>query len=442
MTAATLRGASPFSDPAETLEKARHLVDVDSGIIRVLYESPVDPDAPQVFGFGSVLADTSRYDVESFGLVNGSTSIVRDQAAAGAVGEAIERYACRLVPYGDLVRGTYRSLARKALDPRLTVLYDVEQHARRRFPYRRFDPDEPISWVEAHCLTTDTACLLPAVSAYMADVDENDRRPLVQQTTNGLACGNTVEEAVLAGLTEVVERDASMRTWYRHTPAPRLDPATATDPGLLTCLRLFERARVPVVLVELTQDAGIPVVLASTRLGVEHCRTPVFATSAALSLQRAAQGALEELAQCIPWVKVMFRQRAGRPPKPVDRLASTEDHVMWVTEPAHQHRVEFLTAGEQVERLNRPEPPSGADAAVDVTECVLRLAAVGMDVVVADVTPPDVAAVGLSVVRTVVTEALPLYFGSGLWRIGRRARESSSGDPETAALNYFPHPFP
>lgn len=431
---------SPYSDPAQTLDKARHLVDAESGIIRVLYESPVDPDAPQVFGFGSVLADTSRYDVESFGLVNGSTSIAREQAAAGAVGEAIERYACRLVPYANLVRGPYAALADDALDPRLTVLYDEEQHARPRFPYRPFDPDETISWVRAHCLTTNAPILLPAVSTYMADVDEDGTRPLVQQTTNGLACGNTMEEAVLAGLTEVVERDASMRTWYRRVSAPRLDPTTATDPGLLTCLGLFERARVPVVLVELTQDTEIPVVLAATRLGAAEHHAPVFATSAALSLQRAARGALEELAQCIPWVKVMLRQRAGKPDKPVDRLSSTEDHVMWVTEPEQQHRVEFLTAGSVTQRLDRPEAASGADAAVDVAECVSRLAAVGLDVVVADVTPPDVAAVGLTVARTVVTEALPLYFGSGLWRIGRRAAGSSPEAP--GPLNYFPHPFP
>jgi ribosomal protein S12 methylthiotransferase accessory factor len=431
------------SDPAETLSKATQLVDPHSGIIRVLYESPAEPDAPQVFGFGSVLADTSRYGVESFGLINGSTSIVREQAAAGAIGEAVERYACRVLPYGDLVWDSFRNLAPHAVDPTLTVLYDNEQYSRKDFPYRPFDVSEPVPWVSAFSLTERKECLLPAVSVFMAAV-EDVRRPLVQQTTNGMACGNTIEEAILSGLYEVIERDASMITWFRKAQQPHMNLAHANDPGLLTCLGLFEAAGTAVSLVDITTDTGIPCVLACATLGASGADTPVFATAADLSLQHAARSALEELAQCMPWVKVMMRKRAAEDLKPIERLSTTEDHVMWPTRRSHRTRVSFLTAGTSVREIGAPESPSGNDVLADIEECVARLEPLNMQVVVIDITPPDIADAGLSVVRTVVLNSIPLYFGSGLWRIGARVctglLDGHQTDP--AAINYFPHPYP
>ena len=77
----------------------------------------------------------------------------RERAAAGAVGEAVERYACRVVPYGDLVWGSYHALGERAVDPTTLVLYDDERYGRADFPYRRFDPDEVLPWIGGSCLT-------------------------------------------------------------------------------------------------------------------------------------------------------------------------------------------------------------------------------------------------------------------------------------------------
>src|SRR5688572_27204981 len=133
--------ALSWRDPGalDTLSRARRLIDPQSGIVHLLYESAPDPDTPQIFGFGSILADTSKYGVADFGLVNGSTSLIRESAAAGALGEAVERYACRIVPYGDLVWRSLSTIDGPAVDPRSLVLYSEEQYARPGFPYRRFD---------------------------------------------------------------------------------------------------------------------------------------------------------------------------------------------------------------------------------------------------------------------------------------------------------------
>jgi ribosomal protein S12 methylthiotransferase accessory factor len=427
------------SSPGETLRKGRRLVDPDCGIIRALYESPVEPDAPQIFGFGSILADTASYGVEDFGLVNGSTSISRAQAAAGAVGEAVERYASRFVPFADLVRDCYTALGSQALDPRLLPLYDDEQYDRPGFPYRRFDEAAPLPWVAAHSITRDRQVLVPAVAVFMAPVDPPGIAPLVQQTTNGLACGNTLEEAILSGLCEVVERDASMLTWLRRTSGPHLDCSSVEDPRLARCLQLFEQARVGVDLIDITTDLDIPCVLAATRLGSRHAHAPVFASAANLSSAVAASRALEELAQCIPWVKALIDRGRARPPIPVDRVSTTEDHVVWAAAPERQQLVRFLTAGAGRSSRDDDRNESRGDVLDDLFTCLRRLAERGLEVLVTDLTPPDIADIGLHVVRVLVPGALPLSFGSGLQRVDERAVSRTGGPTQ---LNLLPHPYP
>ncbi|MFD2082864.1 ribosomal protein S12 methylthiotransferase accessory factor [Actinopolymorpha cephalotaxi] len=423
-----------WSQPRDAIAKALRLVDSDSGVIRTLFESPMNPDTPQVFGYGSILADTTAFGVEDFGTLNGSTSTSRQQAAAGALGEAVERYAARFVPYGDLVWASPAELGENAIDPVDLVLYDEEQYARPDFPFREPARADILPWVEGHSLTRNRTVLVPAEAVFMHTVHAGSRG-FVQQTTNGLACGNTREEAVLSGLYEVVERDASMLTWLRRSENPTLDLGTAKDPGLLAAQRLFETARMRVRLVDIT-TTGIPAVLAMTWLRGRNNGVPVVSSAANLSLQRAARSALEELAQCVPWVISMLDRPGGRPRKPLDALTSTEDHVLWIVEPERRHLADFLLRSTQTVMLG-DEPFSAADVLGEIRECVSRLAAEELEVVVVDVTTPDVAEVGLSVVRTLVLGSIPLYFGSGLWRAGPRARAALG-----AGINHCPHPFP
>ncbi|WP_166435851.1 YcaO-like family protein [Cellulomonas shaoxiangyii] len=425
----------PATPPRVTLDVGRRLVDQSAGIIRVLYESPVDPDSPQVFGFGSELADTAAYGVESFGSVNGSTSVDRERAAAAAVGEAVERYACRLVPYGDLHVATAAELGQDVVTPADLVLYDEEQYERPGFPYARYTDRTPVAWYPGRRLGDGAARWLPACAVFMARVEPAGARPLMQQTTNGLACGNTHAEAIAAGLSEVVERDAAMRAWAQQEALPVLDPRGADDPRLVRCLDLFAASAFTPTLVDLTGDVGVPVVLAWTTVPGDFDDGPVVATAAGVTAQDAARSALEELAQCIPWVRAMAARRSS---KEVDLagVVSTEDHVMWPIDRAHRHLLGPLLGGGTRRPLDLGGP-QGLDPAATVDWYVARLAARGLEAFATDLTPPDVAQVGLVVTRVVVPQALPLWFGAGAWRTGARAARADGGP-----LQLMPHPFP
>ncbi|MEL7154743.1 MAG: YcaO-like family protein [Pseudomonadota bacterium] len=127
------------------------------------------------------------------------------------------------------------------------------------------DPSLPFLWIEGADLMDGSSKWLPfeMVHANYA-TPEPPHSQAFAATTNGLASGNTVEEARLHALMEVIERDA-ISLWklgpdaWGSTTAVRLDTVTGT-PRLL--LDLFEAAGIDIAIWDVTSDIGIPTFIA------------------------------------------------------------------------------------------------------------------------------------------------------------------------------------
>jgi ribosomal protein S12 methylthiotransferase accessory factor len=116
---------------------------------------------------------------------------------------------------------------------------------------------------------------------------------------NGSCAGNTMEEALLQGLCEVVERHTSC-LWDRQRPCtPTIDPASAQDPVLQELLKKFQTAGVRVWLKDFSLGMPVPTVAA---IAYDPATYPlrseiVFTAGTATSPEKAAIRALTEVAQ-------------------------------------------------------------------------------------------------------------------------------------------------
>ncbi len=163
------------------------------------------------------------------------------------------------------------------------------------------DNQHPFLWVEGWNLIGEQGCWLPfeMVHANYA-LPEPPHSGAFCATTNGLASGNTQEEATLHALMEVIERDA-ITLWklspdaWKSASALRLE--TVTDPHCRSILDMFEAAQIDVAVWDVTSDAGIPVFfcLISDRTG--ETGAPEFGGGAHLAPQVALSRALTEAAQ-------------------------------------------------------------------------------------------------------------------------------------------------
>jgi YcaO-like protein with predicted kinase domain len=125
--------------------------------------------------------------------------------------------------------------------------------------------DMPIGWIEGIDLLAETQCWVPAE---LVHTDYTLPAPpgsgFFLASTNGLASGNNLWEAISAACCEVVERDA-VALWHARPPQARagyrLDLGSVGDPGCAALLDRYAAAGMRVRVWNVTSDIGIPAFL-------------------------------------------------------------------------------------------------------------------------------------------------------------------------------------
>jgi ribosomal protein S12 methylthiotransferase accessory factor len=183
----------------------------------------------------------------------------RAQAMVGAAMEAIE-YHCAESSPTPLWRAAFAACggAEPMLDPADLILPDWT-------PYR---PDRPIDWMRGWSLTTGEPCWIPANAVLHPYAGSADALMILRGSTNGLASGNELEEAICHALAELIERDAWSLCWVRVRfgrghEVPGIDLATAT--GEVGWLRdRVHAGGVDLHVRDITSDTGVPAYYAAT----------------------------------------------------------------------------------------------------------------------------------------------------------------------------------
>ena len=179
-----------------------------------------------------------------------------DAAKASGVMESIEGYHAERITL-PLKLGTYEDLR---YTHRITEVTGMVRSADSLF-----HPNLQILWIEGHDLISDRGIWLPYEMVHL-----NYTLPLPPGTgcfaasSNGLASGNHVLEAISHAVCEVVERDATVLWYLRDTQTrrgSRVDLRTVDDPGCCEMLNKFEQAGVEVGVWNITSDVAIPVFL-------------------------------------------------------------------------------------------------------------------------------------------------------------------------------------
>jgi ribosomal protein S12 methylthiotransferase accessory factor len=159
-----------------------------------------------------------------------------------------------------------------------------------------FASDTSIEWISGLDILNDVEVMVPS-NAVFHPYNPAGSSQLFRSNTNGLASGNTIEEAVLHGLLEVIERDALGIAEYTRNPGREivLDESDGLNYELK---RRMEEAGVQVKLWLLDHDVGLPTVVAATDDTVLHDPALlVMGAGSHLSPEIAVARALTEAAQ-------------------------------------------------------------------------------------------------------------------------------------------------
>jgi YcaO-like protein with predicted kinase domain len=286
-------GCHRMISPASTLDRMRPLMR-ELGITRIANITGLDR-------IGIPTVAVYRPNARSLSVAQGKGATLIEAQVSGLM-ESIELHHAEHVTQ-PLLLGSHRELRDNHPIADVTGLPQTATCA--------FDPAAPMLWSTGVDLPTGKATL---VSFELVHTDFRSPLPTGSGaflvSSNGLASGNHLNEAISHAICELVERDANTLFHFAGMPEQerrRVDPHTVDDATALEILDRFEAAGIDVGIWETTSDVGIASFLCTVVDRDQHIPRPMPPVSGSgchpsrrvallRSLTEAAQGRLTLIA--------------------------------------------------------------------------------------------------------------------------------------------------
>ena len=166
-------------------------------------------------------------------------------AKVSSIMEAIERYSAEMQDDDETIIKEYDPC--DCLNPEDLIL-----------PRDVYD-GQPLEWTKGYSIKTGEEVLIPSNAVYHP-YNTEDITHIFYSNTNGLASGNTIEEAIFHGMMEVVERDAWSFFEAFKEEKKEVDCQDASNEYICELLDKFRSANVAIKLIDLTADNNIPTI--------------------------------------------------------------------------------------------------------------------------------------------------------------------------------------
>ncbi|MFL6814483.1 MAG: TOMM precursor leader peptide-binding protein, partial [Bradyrhizobium sp.] len=254
-----------------TVARFRKHVSPLTGVVTRLERIEADlPMNTNYYAAHNFSAPAQNVDQLRSGLTGGSfgKGSTAEQGEASALMEAIERYSG--IFQGDEIRVTRRFThfpSGEAILPNDVLLFSdaqshphqteaEEQHTQAAPP--PFDRSARIEWSPAWSLRDQRFKYLPTTLLYFF----YSGPAAFHADSNGCAAGNTVEEAIVQGFLELVERDSYAIWWYNRLQVPEIDLKQFEDSYIRDLQTQLADSGRRLWVLDVTSDLGVPTFVA------------------------------------------------------------------------------------------------------------------------------------------------------------------------------------
>ncbi len=297
-----------------------------------------------------------------------------EQSEASALMELAERFSFfHFIKARSFIQETYRNIKDQAL-PLEALAHCFYDRSNDLDKIKDVFEQIPLSWVWAYNLTQKKDQLVPIDWFYLI------------HEYNGPSAGNTLEEAILQGLCEVVERHVSSVISHDLLPTPAIDPASVTDPAAKGLIEKFDRLGIKLFLKDFSLDTGIPTVgsLAYDPATFPEKSEIVFTAGTTPNPEKSLIRAVTEIAQL---AGDFINRTQYRPTLPKYQQLEEAQYVM---------------ANPKTIGIFEMPDLSDANIRLEIESCVQALSRIGLEVYVVNVTHPQL---GIPAVYTIIPGA-------------------------------------
>jgi oxazoline/thiazoline synthase len=404
MTSGGYRTVSSRATVARFRKHVSPLTGVVSRLQRIQADLPLNTNfhATHNFSGPAKTVHDLRRGLASGSFGKGSTA---EQGEASALMEAIERYSG--IFQGDEIRVKRRFTdfaPGEAILPNEVLLFSELQYRRAIAPTpgtddadapTPFDRSAEIEWSPVWSLRDRRFKYLPTVILYFFYGGPGS----FPADSNGCAAGNTLEEAIVQGFLELVERDAYAIWWYNRLQRPAVDLSRFEDSYIRDLQRELADTGRKLWVLDITTDLGIPTYVAITHWMQNGQENIEFGSGAHFDPRIAMLRALTELNQFLS-IGLMDG-------------GTGEKSSLDGTTPLRIADYPYLTpSSDPLVKAGFAKTFDYADTREQVMTCVRIAEEAGHDFLVLDQTRPDIE---VSVVRVIVPGLRHFYrrFGPG-----------------------------
>lgn len=266
-------GGHRICAPETTLQILEQHVSPITGIIPGLNKAKVSGPvhvyyAKHTFPMNVSLSENRRIGKPSWAAGKGATEV---QAKVSCMAEAIERYSAGFQTHEPVKSALYSEIAVNAIHPEQLAHFSEAQYTDRddwnakqagfNWIPNQFDESRGTDWTPNWSLTHNCVRWVPSAYCYLNYPQPDDYR-FYQGDANGCASGNTVEEAILQGFFELVERDAMAIWWYNRLQRHPIDIGSFDVPYFVEMKKYYASRGRTLEAIDISSDLGICSVVA------------------------------------------------------------------------------------------------------------------------------------------------------------------------------------
>jgi ribosomal protein S12 methylthiotransferase accessory factor len=402
----------PFPQPASLNTLSQPLAGLLGGFTRFRAASDEPPLFTRIERLGDVgqvwtnvgrrkRAPHVRESVEGAGV-----GLSDADAAVRAKAEALERYCACVFGPEQFVRASANELGKAALDLSLVPRCSATELSNLRCPLLAPDKSAPIRWVKGISLFDGRQVYLPVVMVYLYAGMEGPGERIWFPISTGCAAQTTLEAALLAGLLEVVERDAISLTWLQQFSLPRLELDHLSG-ELASFWERYQRgcSELEYMFFDATTDIGIPTVYGLQLSPANRRVTTLVSCSTALDPAKAVMGAVREMAAG----RIAFRQPRTAPEN-LEEFTEIFHGASYMARAEQAGAFDFLVYSGRRRLLSEMPSLTAPDHKAALRKVLDTLQEKQLEAFAVDLSTDEALRVGMRVVRVLIPRLQPLAF--------------------------------
>ena len=162
-------------------------------------------------------------------VVAGGKGFEPSSSFLSGLGESVERMSGAFAFFkedSEVRTGSYSSLqqaGQNAIAPEALPLFADEQYASPDFFFQPFTRDAELNWIKGHRLISQEDIWIPLQLVLFFYIPSIEESRIGYSSSSGMASHIDEALAIITGVTELVERDALMLSWYANIPLRRVE---------------------------------------------------------------------------------------------------------------------------------------------------------------------------------------------------------------------------